>query len=149
MRRIAGVITTLVATLAIGMAPAHATTSGGIALYLSGPLGQGAEIDSVGTLTENFNGLGGTPTLDGSACPTALAIGTLSTAPSTAACQYRLPGIYGGAAATTSSPVFGGDGSNYFGTYNVSDAELTFTFPGAGVKYVGFWWSGGVTGETL
>ena len=149
MRRVAGVVTTLIATLAVGVAPAYATTSGGIALYLSAPLVQGAEIDSVGTLTENFNGLGGSPTLDGSACPTALAIGTLSTAPSTAACQYRLPGIYGGAAATTSSPFFGGDGSNYFGTYSNSNAAITFTFPAGGVKYVGFWWSGGNRGNVV
>lgn len=149
MRRIAGIATTLVATLVIGVAPAHATASGGIALYLSGPLVQGAEIDSVGTFTENFNSLGGSPSLDGVACPTALAIGTLSTAPSTSACKYRLPGIYGGAASTTSSPFFGGDGSNYFGTYNLSDAELTFTFPAGGVKYVGFWWSGGNRGNVV
>ena len=149
MRRIAGIVTTLVATLAVGLAPAHATTSGGIALYLSGPLVQGAEIDSVGTLTENFNGLGGSPTLNGSTCPTALAIGTVSVAPSTSACQYRLPGIYGGAAATSSSPFFGGDGSNYFGTYNLSNAEITFTFPSGGVKYVGFWWSGGNRGNIV
>ncbi len=149
MRRIAGIVTTLVATIAIGVAPAHATTSGGIALYISGPLVQGAEIDSVGTLTETFNGLGGSPTLDGASCPTTLAIGTVSIAPSTSACQYRLPGIYGGAAATTSSPVFGGDGSNYFGTYNLSNAEITFTFPAGGVKYVGFWWSGGNRGNVV
>jgi uncharacterized repeat protein (TIGR02543 family) len=148
IRRIAGIITTIVATLAVGVAPAHATTSGGIALYLSGPLVQGAEIDSAGTFTENFNGLGST-TLAGTTCPTTLAIGTLSTAPSTSACQYASPGIYGGAAATTSSPVFGGDGSNYFGTYGTNDAELTFTFPAGGVKYVGFWWSGGNQGNVV
>ncbi len=148
MRRITGIVTTLVATLSFGVAPAHATTSGGIALYLSGPLVQGAEIDSVGTLTENFNGLGGSPTLDGSACPTTLAIGTVSIAPSTAACNYRTAGIYGGAAATNSSPVFGGDGSNYFNTYSNSNAAITFTFP-AGVKYVGFWWSGGNRGNVV
>jgi uncharacterized repeat protein (TIGR02543 family) len=128
--------------------PAHATTSGGIALYLSGPLVQGSEIDSVGTLTENFNSLDGSPTSSDTNCPTSLAIGTLSIAPSTAACQYRLPGIYGGAAATTSDPFFGGDGSTYFGTYSNSNAELTFTFP-AGVKYVGFWWSGGNAGNVV
>ena len=149
MRRIAGIVATFVAMLAIGVAPAHATTSGGIALYLSGPLVQGAEINSVGTLTENFNGLGGSPSLDGAACPTALAIGTVSIAPSTSACQYRTPGIYGGAPAATSSPVFGGDGSNYFGTYNLSNAEITFTFPAGGVKYVGFWWSGGNRGNVV
>ena len=148
MRRIAGIITTLVATLAVGVAPAHATTSGGIALYLSAPLVQGAEIDSEETLTENFNGLGGSPELEGSTCPTTLAIGTVSTAPSTAACQYRTPGIYGGAAATTSSPVFGGDGSNYFGTDGNPSSAITFTFP-AGVKYVGFWWSGGNQGNVV
>ncbi len=129
--------------------PAYATTSGGIALYLSGPLVQGAEIDSEGTLTENFNGLGGSPTSGGSDCPTSLAVGTLSIAPSTSACKYRLPGIYGGAGATNSSPFFGGDGSNYFGTYSSSDAALTFTFPAGGVKYVGFWWSGGNRGNVV
>jgi uncharacterized repeat protein (TIGR02543 family) len=129
--------------------PAHATTVGGIALYLSAPLVQGSEIEPEGTLTENFNGLGGSPTLDGSDCPTALEIGTLSTAPSTSACKYRLPGIYGGASATNSSPFFGGDGSNYFGTYNLSNAEITFTFPAGGVKYVGFWWSGGNRGNVV
>jgi uncharacterized repeat protein (TIGR02543 family) len=131
------------------LAPAHATTGGGIALYLSAPLVQGSEIEPEGTLTENFNGLGGSPTLEGSTCPTALAIGSVSIAPSTGACQYRLPGIYGGASATDSSPFFGGDGSNYFGTYNVSDAEITFTFPAGGVKYVGFWWSGGNRGNVV
>ncbi len=151
MRRIAGIVTTLVATLAIGVAPAHATTSGGIALYISGPLVQGAEIDSLGTLTENFNGLGGSPTSNGSTCPTALAIGTLSTnkTPSTDACMYRIPGIYGGAGATTASPFFGGPGSNYFGTSQLSDAAITFTFPSGGVKYVGFWWSGGNQGNVV
>lgn len=149
MRRIAGIATTLVATLVIGVAPAYATTSGGIALYLSGPLVQGAEIDSAGTLTENFNSLGGSATLDGATCPTSLAIGTLNTAPSAAACKYRLPGIYGGAGSTTSSPFTGSGGTDYFGTYNLSDAELTFTFPAGGVKYVGFWWSGGNRGNVV
>ena len=133
----------------LASAPAHATTSGGIALYLSAPLVQGSEIDPGGMLTENFNGLGGSPSSGGAACPTALAIGTLNVAPSAAACKYRLPGIYGGAAATTSSPFFGGSGSDYFGTYSSSDAELTFTFPAGGVKYVGFWWSGGNSGNVV
>jgi uncharacterized repeat protein (TIGR02543 family) len=149
MRSFVGIVTTLVATLEIGVAPASATTSGGIALYISGPLVQGAEIDSVGTLTETFNGLGGSPTLSGSACPTTLAIGTVSIAPSPSDCQYRTPGIYGGAAATTSSPAFGGSGSNYFGTSQDSNAEITFTFPAGGVKYVGFWWSGGNRGNVV
>ncbi len=140
--------TASIALVPLAPAPAHATGSGGIALYLSGPLVQGSEIDSVGALTENFNSLEGSPTSVDVACPTALAIGTLSIAPSTAACQYRLPGIYGGADATSSSPVFGGDGSTYFGTYSNSNAALTFTFP-AGVKYVGFWWSGGNEGNVV
>ena len=122
----------------VPLAPAHATTGGGIALYLSAPLVQGSGIAPEGMLTENFNGLGGSPSSGGAACPTSLSIGTLTVAPSTAACLYRTPGIYGGAAATTSSPFFGGDGSTYFGTYGTSDAELTFTFPAGGVKYVGF-----------
>jgi uncharacterized repeat protein (TIGR02543 family) len=29
------------------------------------------------------------------------------------------------------------------------DAELTFTFPAGGVKYVGFWWSGGNRGNVV
>jgi uncharacterized repeat protein (TIGR02543 family) len=142
---------TLVATLAVGVAPAYATTSGGIALYISGPLVHGAEIDSVGTLTEDFNSLGGSPSSNGVACPTALAIGELTTnkATSTDACLYRIPGIYGGATATSSSPSFGGDGSNYFGTSQLSDAAITFTFPSGGVKYVGFWWSGGNRGNVV
>ena len=148
VRRVAGILTTLVATFSVGVAPAQATTSGGVALYLSAPLVQGAEIDSVGTLTENFNSLGGAAFL-GSTCPTALAIGTLTTAPSTSACEYRTPGIYGGAAAATSSPFFGGEGSNYFGTYGNSNAALTFTFPSGGVKYIGFWWSGGNAGNVV
>jgi uncharacterized repeat protein (TIGR02543 family) len=151
IRRIAGIVTTVVATLAAGVAPAYATTSGGIALYISAPLVQGAQIDSVGTLTENFDSLGGSPDLVGIACPTSLAIGTLSTnkAPSTDACLYRQPGIYGGASATTSSPFFGGAGSNYFGTSQLTDAAITFTFPSGGVKYVGFWWSGGNQGNLV
>ncbi len=123
--------------------------SDSISLYLSPPLVQGSGIDSVDKLTENFDGLEGSPTSVDVACPTSLAIGTLSIAPSTAACQYRLPGIYGGAASTTSSPFFGGDGSNYFGTYSSSDAALTFTLPAGGVKYVGFWWSGGNKGNVV
>lgn len=151
MRRVAGVVTTLLATLAVGVAPAYATTSGGVALYISGPLVQAAEIDSEGTLTETFNSLGGTPTTSGIACPTALAIGTLATnkTPSTNACQYRAPGLWGGASTTASTPTFGGAGSNYFGTSQLSDAAITFTFPTGGVKYVGFWWSGGNRGNVV
>jgi uncharacterized repeat protein (TIGR02543 family) len=151
MRRITGIVTTLVATIAIGVAPAQATTSGGIALYLSGPLVQGAEIDSVGTLTENFNGLGGSPDVNGINCPNpvALAIGTFSVAAS-GDCLYRTPGIYGGASVTTSTPAFGGAGSNYFGTHPTNTAAaITFTFPSGGVKYVGFWWSGGNAGNRV
>jgi uncharacterized repeat protein (TIGR02543 family) len=151
MQRIAGIITTLVATLAIGVAPASATTSGGIALYLSGPLVHGAEIDSAGTLTENFNSLGGSPTTGGINCPNeTLTIGTFSVAPSSAGCLYRTPGIYGGASVTTSTPAFGGAGSNYFGTSPTdTTAAITFTFPSGGVKYVGFWWSGGNRGNVV
>ena len=151
LRRAVGVTTTLIATLAVGVAPAHATTSGGIALYISGPLVHGAEIDSVGTLTETFDALAGSPTTAGIACPTTLAIGTLTTnkTPSTDACQYRAPGLWGGASVTTPTPNFGGAGSNYFGTSPLSDAAITFTFPSGGVKYVGFWWSGGNRGNVV
>lgn len=149
IRRITVIVATLAATLAVGISPAYATTSGGIALYISGPLVQGAEIDSVGALTENFNGLGGSPTSGGISCPTSLAIGSLSTAPSTSVCQYRSPGIYGGAADTSSNPFSGGGGSNYFGTSQDTNSEITFTFPSGGVKYVGFWWSGGNRGNVV
>lgn len=141
--------TATVALVPLAPAPAYATGSGGVALYLSAPLVQGSGVDPEGTLTENFNGLAGSPTSVDVACPTDLAIGTLSVAPSSAACLYRLPGIYGGASSTTSSPFFGGDGSTYFGTYGNSNAELTFTFPAGGVKYVGFWWSGGNRGNVV
>ena len=151
IRRTAGVMTSLIATLTLGVAPAYATTSGGIALYISGPLVHGAEIDSVGTLTESFDTLAGSPTTAGIACPTTLAIGTLTTnkTPSTDACQYRAPGLWGGASVTTPTPSFGGAGSNYFGTSQLSDAAITFTFPSGGVKYVGFWWSGGNRGNVV
>lgn len=150
-RRAVGVVTTLIATLAIGVAPAYATTSGGIALYVSGPLVHGAEIDSVGTLTETFDSLGGSPTTGGIPCPTSLAIGTLTTNkdPSINACQYRAAGLWGGASVTTPTPNFGGAGSNYFGTSQLTDAAITFTFPSGGVKYVGFWWSGGNRGNVV
>lgn len=149
--RAVGVVTTLIATLAIGVAPAYATTSGGIALYISGPLVHGAEIDSVGTLTETFDSLAGSPTTAGIECPTALAIGTLTTnkTPSTNACQFRAAGLWGGASVSTPTPNFGGAGSNYFGTSQLSDAAITFTFPSGGVKYVGFWWSGGNRGNVV
>ena len=151
MQRIAGIVTTVVATIAVGVAPAQATTSGGIALYLSGPLVQGAEIDSVGTLTETFDSLGGSPTTGGIECPTTLAIGSVTTnkTPTTDACQYRAAGLWGGASVTTPAPNFGGAGSNYFGTSPLSDAAITFTFPSGGVKYVGFWWSGGNRGNVV
>lgn len=151
IQRIAVIISTLVAILAVGISPAYASNSGGIALYISGPLVQGAEIDSAGTLTETFNSLGGSPTTGGIACPTTLAIGALTTnkTPSTDACLYRTAGIYGGASVATSSPNFGGSGSNYFGTSSLSDASITFTFPTGGVKYVGFWWSGGNRGNEV
>jgi uncharacterized repeat protein (TIGR02543 family) len=151
VRRAVGVAATLIATLAVGVAPAYATTSGGIALYISGPLVHGAEIDSVGTLTETFDSLSGSPTTAGILCPTALAIGTLTTnkTPSTNACQFRAAGLWGGASVTTPTPNFGGAGSNYFGTSQLSDAAITFTFPSGGVKYVGFWWSGGNRGNVV
>lgn len=142
-------LATTVSIVLVPLAPASATANGGVVLYLSPPLVQGSAIDPEGTLTEDFNGLAGGPTSGDVDCPASLAIGTLSVAPSSAACLYRLPGIYGGAEATTSSPVFGGAGSTYFGTYGNSNAELTFTFPAGGVKYVGFWWSGGNTGNVV
>lgn len=146
-RRIAGISATLIAALAVGVAPAYASTSGGIALYLSGPLVHGAELSPAGT-TETFDSLGGSPTSGGIDCPTALAIGTLSVAPASTDCQYRAAGMYGGATATTSTPAFGGPGSNYFGTSSRPSAALTFAFPSP-VKYVGFWWSGGNLGNVV
>lgn len=141
LRRSGATGLTLIATLAVGVTPAYASTAGGVALYISGPFVQGAEIQSTGTLTENFNSLPGTPTLGGIDCPTALAVGLLTVAPSAGNCKYRTPGIYGGASVTSSLPTHGGSGSNYFGTSDNSSV-LTLTF-GAPVKYVGFWWSGG------
>jgi uncharacterized repeat protein (TIGR02543 family) len=35
------------------------------------------------------------------------------------------------------------------GTSQASNAEITFTFPAGGVKYVGFWWSGGNRGNVV
>jgi hypothetical protein len=148
LRRIAGISATLIAALAVGVAPAYASTSGGIALYLSGPLVHGAELSPAGT-TETFDSLGGSPTSGGIDCPTVpLAIGALSVAPASTDCLYRIAGIYGGATATTPTPAFGGPGSNYFGTSGNSSAAITFTFPNP-VKYVGFWWSGGNLGNVV
>ncbi len=146
-RRIAGISATLIAALAVGVAPAYASTSGGIALYLSGPLVHGAELSPAGT-TETFDSLGGSPDGGGIDCPTALAIGALSVAPVSTDCKYRSAGQYGGATATTPTPAFGGSGSNYFGTSPSASAALTFAFP-TPVKYVGFWWSGGNRGNVV
>lgn len=143
MRRIAGVVTTLIATLAIGVAPAYATTSGGIALYISGPLVQGSELTGI-SLTENFNSPSPAD-FPGAVCPNTIAVGTLLPNPRTLNnCRLQTPGIYGGAESEGSSPSFGGAGSGFI---NVTE-DLTVVFPGA-VKYVGFWWSGGNRGNKV
>jgi len=143
MRRVAGVITTLIATLAVGLAPAYATTSGGVALYVSGPLVQGADLTGL-SLTENFNSPSPAD-YPGAACPNTLAVGTLLPNPRDLNnCRLLTPGIWGGANSEGIEPSFGGAGSGFI---NVT-SSLTVEFPEA-VKYVGFWWSGGNRGNVV
>lgn len=146
-RRIAGVMVSLGLIVAGAVSPAHASTSGGIALYVSGPLVQGAEISPAGTRTENFDTFDGfSPSSGGATCPTTLAIGSLAIVGR--GCDYLPPGLYGGASSETGSPFFGGSGSNFFGVPFQNPGEATFTFTEP-VRYVGFWWSGGNRGNVV
>ena len=160
IRRFAGVATVLVATLAVGVAPAYATTSGGIALYISAPFVQGSAVTGAGTFTETFNdrregSLLTSEERTGWVCPASIEAGTINASPDRTTingCFISAAGIYGGASSTSSAPFNGGDGTDYPGVpfYNPG-AERSFTvdFSGSPVKYVGFWWSAGNSGNVV
>lgn len=162
IRRFAGVATVLVATLAVGVAPAYATTSGGIALYISAPFVQGSAVTGAGTFTETFNDRreGSLLTSEGRSgwvCPPSIEAGAITASPDRTTingCFISAAGIYGGASSTSSAPFNGGDGSDYPGVpfYNrLAEPERSFTidFGGSPVKYVGFWWSAGNPGNVV
>lgn len=160
VRRAAGVVTTLIATLAIGVAPAHATTSSGIALFISAPFVQGSGVTGAGTFTETFDSRREGTQLNsegrtGWVCPASIDAGAITATPirtTIDGCFISEAGIYGGASSTSAAPFNGGTGSDYPGVpfYNSGSARnFTVTFSGQPVKYVGFWWSAGNSGNVV
>jgi uncharacterized repeat protein (TIGR02543 family) len=160
MRRIAGIVTTLVATLAVGVAPAYATTSNGISLFISAPFVQGSGVTGAGTFTETFEGYtSGTPLMSegrtGWVCPLTIQGGSLDATPAMSGidgCFISQAGVYGGASSNSSAPSNGGVGSDYPGVpfYSSGAARnFTVTFGAQPVKYVGFWWSAGNSGNVV
>lgn len=133
-------------TLLVSVAlPSSAMAAPGdsIALYISAPMAQGSAVTGAGSSTEDFN------SASTGTCPSSTAVGTLSTTPTSAACYVNTAQTYGGASFTTATPSFGGSGSKFAATpYPANGGKITFTFPSA-VKYVGFWWSAGNTGNTV
>lgn len=124
-----------------GVSSAQAAPGDSITLYLSAPLVQGSSVSGVGSATDDFN------SYSTGNCPTSTGVGTLVAAP-TGACLLSNVQTYGGASSTTSTPSFGGLGSKFPATPFPSPGTITFNFT-APVKYVGFWWSAGNTGNTV
>ena len=154
-------LTALAASLAVLslILPHSAVAAPGdsIALYLSAPLVQGSSVTGSGTQTENFNSFTGSA-WPGSDCPASTAVGTITSSTLTggaqaglSACRILTPQGYGGADSQSADPSFGGNGTNFAATlYRDPNpaGTITFTFPSA-VKYVGFWWSAGNSGNTV
>jgi len=75
-------------------------------------------------------------------CPTALAIGTIT---SGTGCRVEVNGLYGGASTLDSTQTVGGSGTNFFGSRG---GGFTVTFP-TPQTYFGMWWTGGSTSDTI
>lgn len=142
LRSIAFVTLALVAaSVTLTVAPPLATkalaTNYGIEYYIAPPFTQGSYVAS-GILSENFDSLP-----DG-ACPSSIAVGTVSGA----RCNVEASGDYGGAGvgATVSTPTVGGSAQ---GKYASTDSRaMTITFSGD-QRYLGLWWSAGSAGNTI
>ncbi|MEY2698338.1 MAG: hypothetical protein RL720_294 [Actinomycetota bacterium] len=140
-----------------GISAAHAVPGDSIALYLSAPLVQGSDVTGAGSSTETFDSMTGAA-WPGNQCPSSTNVGTISASTLTGgspapsgACRILTAQGYGGATSTTGSPSFGGNGSVFAATlYRAPDdaGTITFSFPNP-VKYVGFWWSAGNTGNAV
>ena len=127
--------------LFVGVSSAQAAPGDSITLYLSAPLVQGSSVTGTGSLTDNFN------SYSTGNCPSSTNIGILTVSAS-GACTISSVQTYGGASSTTSTPSYGGSGSNFPATPYPTPGTITFSFPTA-VKYVGFWWSAGNSGNTV
>lgn len=125
----------------VGVSAVHAAPGDSITLYLSAPLVQGSNVTGTGSLSDDFNSYA-----TGN-CPSSTNIGTL-VASVASACYISNTQTYGGASSTSSSPAFGGSGSKFPATPFPGTGTITFNFPAA-VKYVGFWWSAGNSGNTV
>jgi hypothetical protein len=103
-------------------------------VYLDAPMVQGSYAVNYGGLTENFNSQSGTP---GSG--TVLNVGTIASGTLTIGSSGY------GASSESSSAVFGGTLTK-FATAASSGVTITFSQP---VKYVGFDWQAGNSGNTV
>lgn len=102
-----------------------------VSLYLSAPFVQGSHVDDESTLTETFNGM------SSGACPATTAVGDLSHS----GCVIEAQG--------TDTPVNGDPliGSSLT-SFVSATPNSTFTFTNS-VKYVGFWWMMGSSGNSV
>lgn len=141
LRKAVALCATVTVLTFFGVTAVNAAPGDSITLYLSAPLVQGSSVSGVGSASDNFNSY---PT---GACTASTNVGTLTASPSSA-CGINTVQAYGGASSTLSTPVFSGSGSLFpaIPWGNAGNISFAFTSP---VKYVGFWWSAGNTGNTV
>ena len=115
-----------------------------VGLYLSAPMIMGSGVTEA-VLRANFD------TLTTGTCPASLVgIGTL-TLSAADACSVNVAGTWGGASTDTAVRTFGGTGTNFMAVpFYSSGSERSITFNlASAAKYVGFWWSGGNSGNVV
>jgi hypothetical protein len=115
-----------------------------VGLYLSAPMVMGSGVTEA-VLRANFD------TLTTGTCPASLVgIGTL-TLSAADACSVNVAGTWGGASTDTAVRTFGGTGTNFMAVpFYSSESERSITFNlASAAKYVGFWWSGGNSGNVV
>lgn len=141
MRSIA--LATATAALLLVSTPASAlNTDFGIDTYMSSPKVQGTAV-STGLTTDDFN------LMSVGACPTTIAIGTIS-----GNCNIAAVADYGGASAGAddATPTTTGAGSKFATTATDGLVPATFQFTvdlNEPAKYLGLWWSAGSPGNTI
>jgi uncharacterized repeat protein (TIGR02543 family) len=124
------------ATVVAPAGPSYASGGGSVALYFSAPFVTGSHVTD-GALTETFNGYGSSGDVP---CPTNIA-GFATVAYTSSNCTI---GNRAGTSAGSSEPAIGVPISSFVN----KTVDTTFTFANP-VKYVGFWWMLGSTGNNV
>jgi uncharacterized repeat protein (TIGR02543 family) len=145
IRRVSGALAVAGFLVAAGLSQSQVAQADAddISLYISAPLVQGSNASGAGTLTETFD------SASTGNCPASIAVGTITPTVS-GDCYVDTVKSHGGASTSTATPTYGGAGSKFAATpwYASGSKSFTITFTNP-VKYVGFWWSAGNSGNVV